>query len=73
MPARGVLERLLRERRQDFVSYSDWQLIDLLEQERVLSAGDRPRVKFSRVEEMLSALQQRKRRGGAEGGNDQRG
>ena len=73
VPARGVLERLLRERRQDFVSYSDWQLIDLLEQERGVSAGDRPRVKFSRVEEMLSALQQRKRRGGAEAGNDQRG
>ena len=61
MPAREVLERLLRERRRDFVSYEDWQLIDLLEQERGAASGGRPRVKFSRVEEMLHALQERKR------------
>jgi ferredoxin/flavodoxin---NADP+ reductase len=64
VPSRAVLERLLAERRHDFVSYDDWQLIDLLEQER--GAGARPRVKFSRVEEMLHALQERKRDG--EGG-----
>ena len=61
VPSRGVLERLLAERRHDFVSYDDWQLIDLLEQER--GAGARPRVKFSRVEEMLHALAERKRDG----------
>jgi ferredoxin--NADP+ reductase len=61
VPGRHVLERLLSERRQDFVSYEDWQLIDLLEQERGRASGDRPRVKFSRVEEMLHALQERKR------------
>jgi ferredoxin--NADP+ reductase len=61
IPARSVLETLLRERRRDFVSYEDWQLIDLLEQERGQRAGDRPRVKFSRVEEMLTALAERKR------------
>jgi ferredoxin--NADP+ reductase len=64
IPSRGVLEGLLRERRQDFVSYEDWQLIDLLEQERGRQAGDRPRIKFSRVEEMLTALAERKRAGG---------
>jgi ferredoxin--NADP+ reductase len=59
VPPRAVLERLLRERRRDFVSYEDWQLIDLLEQERGKASGA-PRVKFSRVEEMLHALQERK-------------
>jgi ferredoxin--NADP+ reductase len=63
VPSRAVLERLLAERRHDFVSYDDWQLIDLLEQERGRALGDRPRVKFSRVEEMLHALQERKRDG----------
>lgn len=59
VPPRAVLERLLSERRRDFVSYEDWQLIDMLEQERGKAAGA-PRVKFSRVEEMLHALQERK-------------
>ena len=63
VPSRVVLERLLAERRHDFVSYDDWQLIDLLEQERGRASGDRPRVKFSRVEEMLHALHERKRDG----------
>jgi ferredoxin--NADP+ reductase len=65
VPSRAVLERLLAERRHDFVSYDDWQLIDLLEQER--GAGARPRVKFSRVEEMLHALAERKRDGEDDG------
>jgi ferredoxin--NADP+ reductase len=63
VPSRAVLERLLAERRHDFVSYDDWQLIDLLEQERGAASGGRPRVKFSRVEEMLHALRERKREG----------
>ncbi|MGD9697372.1 MAG: FAD-dependent oxidoreductase [Thermoleophilia bacterium] len=61
VPPRAVLEHLLSERRRDFVSYEDWQLIDMLEQERGAEAGGRPRIKFSRVEEMLHALQERKR------------
>jgi ferredoxin--NADP+ reductase len=60
VPSRDVLERLLSERRRDFVSYKDWQLIDLLEQERGRASGA-PRVKFSTVDEMLHALQERKR------------
>ncbi len=59
VPPRAVLENLLRERRRDFVSYEDWQLIDMLEQERGTAVGA-PRVKFSKVEEMLHALQERK-------------
>jgi ferredoxin--NADP+ reductase len=66
VPSRTVLERLLSERRHDFVSYDDWQLIDMLEQERGRASGDRPRLKFSRVEEMLHALQERKREAQAE-------
>ncbi len=62
VPARSVLERLLGERRADFVSYDDWQLIDMLEQERGREAGERPRVKFSQVEEMLAKLAENKRR-----------
>ena len=60
VPSRAVLEGLLRERRSDFVSYEDWQVIDMLEQERGQEAGSRPRLKFSRVEEMLGALAERK-------------
>jgi ferredoxin--NADP+ reductase len=59
VPPRTVLERLLGERRRDFVSYEDWQLIDMLERERGEAQGA-PRVKFARVEEMLHALQERK-------------
>ncbi len=62
VPDRAVLERLLGERRRDFVSYDDWQMIDMLEQERGREAGERPRVKFSRIEEMLSALAEKKLR-----------
>ena len=61
VPARSVLERLLGERRADFVSYDDWQLIDMLEQERGREAGERPRVKFCQVEEMLARLAESKR------------
>ena len=65
VPPRTVLERLLAERRRDFVSYEDWQLIDMLERERGEAQGA-PRVKFARVEEMLHALQERKRQAAEE-------
>jgi ferredoxin/flavodoxin---NADP+ reductase len=61
VPGREVLEGLLRERKRDYVSYEDWQLIDQLERERGQQAGA-PRLKFSRVEEMLHALGERKER-----------
>ena len=47
VPSREVLERLLGERRRDFVSYEDWQLIDLLEQERGARQRRARGVKFS--------------------------
>ena len=55
VPPRAVLEKLLAER-SDVVGYEQWQLIDELERRRGDAAGDRPRAKFSSVEEMLRAL-----------------
>ena len=49
-----------RERRRDFVSYEDWQLSTCSSRSAAQPAGA-PRLKFSRVEEMLRALQERKR------------
>ena len=49
-----VSRRWVGERQPDFVSYSGWELIDAAEK----AAGEpqgRPRVKFTRVEEMLDA------------------
>ncbi|MBC7810315.1 MAG: FAD-dependent oxidoreductase [Burkholderiales bacterium] len=58
-PGRDAIESLLRERKPDFVTFNDWQLIDVVEQERGAALG-RPRVKFSRIEDMLAALAERK-------------
>ena len=49
-----AIERLIAERKPDYVSFADWQLIDAAE----VAAGEplgRPRVKFTRVEEMVEA------------------
>ncbi|MBI2317497.1 MAG: NADP oxidoreductase, partial [Betaproteobacteria bacterium] len=54
-PAREAVERLLRERGVDIVTYEDWRALDRIEQARGKELG-RPRVKFCRVEEMLAAL-----------------
>ena len=53
-PARASIEELLAERQPDFVEYSGWELIDAAEK----AAGEphgRPRVKLTRVAEMLEA------------------
>lgn len=47
-----AIEELLRERRPEFASFEGWQAIDLAEQERGKPHG-RPRVKFTRIEEMV--------------------
>jgi ferredoxin/flavodoxin---NADP+ reductase len=60
VPAREVLERLLGERQRDLVTYADWQVLDALEKERGEADGGRPRVKFTRIEEMLEALSERR-------------
>jgi ferredoxin--NADP+ reductase len=58
VPSREVLEHLLEERQHAVVSFEDWQHLDAHEKGRG-EAGGRPRVKFTHIEEMLSALDER--------------
>lgn len=55
-PARETIDRLLRQRGIHYTTYEDWRVLDQLEIERGLAVG-RPRRKFTRVEDMLSALE----------------
>ncbi|NDJ85335.1 MAG: FAD-dependent oxidoreductase [Chloroflexi bacterium] len=59
-PSSDAVEKLLGERNVRYVSYEDWQLLDKIEQERGEAIG-RPRLKLSRVDEMLDAIEERKR------------
>lgn len=52
---REAIARLVSERQPDHVSYEDWRRLDQLEMARGRAAG-RPRVKFTRVKDMLAAL-----------------
>jgi ferredoxin--NADP+ reductase len=54
-PERGALEGLLNERGIRYVSFADWLTLDKAEIERG-SRENRPRVKFTDVEEMLTVL-----------------
>jgi ferredoxin--NADP+ reductase len=54
-PGPEVIERLVRERQPRCVSYADWRQVDALEVGRGRPVG-RPRIKFTRIEEMLAAL-----------------
>jgi len=58
-PGAEAVEMLLRQRGVRYVDFADWQLLDNLEQQRG-AAVNRPRVKFTRVDEMLEALEQAK-------------
>ena len=53
-----MLEHLLGERQQGVVSFDDWRHLDEIEKGRGEPDG-RPRVKFTHIEEMLSALEGR--------------
>lgn len=66
VPPRAVLERLLGERCAMVVSYEDWRALDRLETERGQTEG-RPRVKYSRVEDMVAALRQTRGTGSGPG------
>lgn len=59
VPGREAVEKLLAERQPDVVTYTDWQALDQLECQRGAEQG-RPRLKFSRVAEMLAAIRQQK-------------
>jgi ferredoxin--NADP+ reductase len=54
-----ALEKLLRERGVQIVTYADWQTLDSIEQSRGEAQG-RPRVKFSKIEDMLNAIAEHK-------------
>ena len=51
----SAVEKLIRERKPNFVSWTDWQRLDEIEVRRGKQEG-RPRVKFTKVEEMHEAL-----------------
>jgi ferredoxin--NADP+ reductase len=53
--SRGPIAALLRSRQSDIVDFADWQAIDHHEQELGQPAG-RPRVKLTRVDEMVDVL-----------------
>ncbi|HLR46792.1 MAG TPA: NADP oxidoreductase, partial [Deinococcales bacterium] len=52
-----AVPRLLKERGVQYVCFADWEELDRLEIERGTALG-RPRLKFTRSEEMLEALKQ---------------
>jgi len=54
-PAAAAVLALVRQRQPQWISWADWQRLDALEVERGRATG-RPRVKFTRVEDMLVAL-----------------
>lgn len=54
-PSPAAAEALVRTRQPLVFSYEDWRRLDALEVARGRAAG-RPRVKFTRVEDMLAAL-----------------
>lgn len=57
VPPRAVLERLLKERREDMVTFDDWQRIDEIERAKGEAQG-RPRVKFTSAEEATRAARE---------------
>ncbi len=54
-PEPATVDRLVRERQPRVVSYQDWLRLNEIEVARGREAG-RPRVKFTRAEDMLAAL-----------------
>lgn len=54
-PRPEAAERLIRQRQPDCVTYADWQRLDAVETAAGAKLG-RPRVKLTRVEDMLGAL-----------------
>ncbi len=58
-PDRAAIEALLRDRGVDFVSFAEWQKLDAAELANG-AALNRPRVKFSRVDDMLNVVHQQR-------------
>jgi ferredoxin--NADP+ reductase len=53
--SRTEAEQMIRDRQPKYVSYADWQRLNAIEVERGRALG-RPRLKFTRVDDMLRAL-----------------
>lgn len=58
LPKREALESMLCEKKVKFVTFGEWQKLDRLEIQKGQALG-RPRLKFTRVEEMLGALEKK--------------
>jgi ferredoxin--NADP+ reductase len=58
-PERKSVEDLLNSHHIRYVTYQDWLVLDRIEQERG-AARNAPRMKFSRVDEMLDAIEEHK-------------
>lgn len=58
-PNRDDFAEFIAEKKPDYITYADWQIIDGIEVERG-QAENRPRVKFTEVSAMLEALTERK-------------
>jgi len=54
-PQAAAMEKLVKERQPSYFSYADWLKLDEMEVSRGKELG-RPRLKFTRVEDMLAAL-----------------
>ncbi|MBN8637204.1 MAG: ferredoxin, partial [Anaerolineae bacterium] len=52
---RAAVEGVLRERGVDFISFAEWLKLDEAEVANGTASG-RPRVKFSRVDDMLNVV-----------------
>ncbi|HJZ47411.1 MAG TPA: FAD-dependent oxidoreductase [Roseiflexaceae bacterium] len=53
----NIIEALLKQRKPDYVTYAGWKVLDACEVKRGAEQG-RPRVKVTRVPEMLSIIKQ---------------
>ena len=54
-PEVAAIDNLIRDRNPNYISYQDWLRLDELEQTKGAEQG-RPRVKFTSIKEMLTAL-----------------
>ncbi len=57
MMTREAVEALLRERKPNFITFEDWSVLDQLETQNG-SVLDRPRLKFSKIDDMLAAVEE---------------
>ena len=57
-PGAAAADALVRSRQPHCLSYDDWRYLDRIEVERGRTSG-RPRVKFTRLDDILAALRER--------------